>query len=73
MRDCSANEMESLRSTVSPPAAESVAISKKVESDGTAGGVLGEEFRAVLRFVFGAGGGVQSETFQKSMWLNSTK
>jgi hypothetical protein len=36
---------------------------KKVVSDGTAGGVLGEECRAVLRFVFGAG---------KVMWLNST-
>jgi hypothetical protein len=31
---------------------------KKVESDGTAGGVLGEECRAVLRFVFGASGGL---------------
>ncbi len=33
---------------------------KKIESDGTAGGVLGEECRAVLRFVFGAGVSVKS-------------
>ena len=41
---------------------------KKIESDGTAGGVLGEECRAVLRFAFwgrgcGSNGGIEPQVF----------
>ena len=59
--DFSVNEMRSRLATLFSAYGGFRRNLKKIESDGTAGGVLGEECRAVLRFVFGASGGL--------MWL----